>query len=67
MTREQAIKELIEMANAIQLNPDTPQGVALKMAIQLLQSQDKFNHELAKRVMNQGFNEDDWSIFHNEF
>lgn len=67
MTNKQAIKELIEMTNTIQLNPDTPQGVALKMAIQSLQSQDEFNHELAKRVMNQGSNEDDWSIFHNEF
>lgn len=67
MTNKQAIKELIEMANTIQLNPDTPQGIALKLAIQTLQQQDKFNHELAKRVMNQGFNEDDWSIFHNEF
>lgn len=40
MTRQEAVKVLIDMANMLCLNPDTPQGVALKMAIKALEEQD---------------------------
>ena len=39
MTNKEAVKELIDMANALYLNPDTPQGIALKMAIKALEQE----------------------------
>ena len=40
MTIKEAVKALIDMANALSLNPNTPQGIALKMAIKALEEQE---------------------------
>ena len=44
MTREEAIKEIIDMANALQLIPNTPKGKAVSMAIQALEQEPKTGH-----------------------
>lgn len=65
MTNKEAVKALIDMANALSLNPDTPQGIALKMAIKALEQEsalDKIRAEILKclnaldEIEKSGFN-----------
>ena len=40
MTSQEAIKQLIEIGNVLQIMPDTPKGQALLMAIQALKEKE---------------------------
>ena len=49
MTKEEAKKEIIEMANALQLIPNTPKGKAVSMALRALEQEsiiDKIRDEI---------------------
>lgn len=48
-TREEAVKTLIDMANVLCLDPNTPQGIAFKMAIKALsqQTEDAISRQAA--------------------
>ncbi len=39
---------------------------AEEMAIKALQAWDKFKQALDKRILEQGFDEDEWSVSYNE-
>lgn len=39
---------------------------AFKMAFKALKAWDKFKQALDKRILEQGFDEDEWSISYNE-
>lgn len=64
MTREEAIEILSR--------PKSMKGVpaeileAHAMAIKALQAWNKFKQALDKRILEQGFDEDEWSISYNE-
>ena len=50
MTGEEAKKEIIDMANALQLIPNTPKGKAVSMALKALEQEsvlDKIRAEIA--------------------
>ena len=42
MTREEAKKEIIDMANTLQLIPNTPKGKAVSMALKALEQEQKW-------------------------
>lgn len=49
MTEQEAIEELVDMANALQLIPNTPKGKAVSMALKALEQEavlDKIRAEI---------------------
>ena len=49
MTEKEAIEELVDMANALQIIPNTPKGNALRMALKALEREpilDKIRAEI---------------------
>lgn len=70
MTREEAIKQFESELKWAELNTypyvSKQKIEADKMAIKALQAWDKFKQSLYKRIIDQGFDEDEWSISYNE-
>ena len=66
MTREQAAQIL----NKYDINFGIHTGCeivdAVDMAIKALHAWDKFKQALDKRILEQGFDEDEWSVSYNE-
>lgn len=65
MTREEAINELMELWHRWKTR-SVSEGEAINMAIKALQAWDKFKQALDKRILEQGFDEDEWSVSYNE-
>ena len=66
MTREEAKKEIIDMANALQLIPNTPKGKAVSMAIKALEQEsvlDKIRAEIEEQKEYRCFDDDDMCIY----
>jgi len=65
MTREEALKIWLPV---IKTGVESMQecNEALDMAIKALKAWDKFKQALDKRIIDQGFDEDEWSISYNE-
>lgn len=70
MTREEAIKQFESELKWAELNiypyVSKQKIEADKMAIKALQAWDKFKQALDKRILEQGFDEDEWSVSYNE-